>query len=219
MSNQRWKARWKQNDIAFHQATINPLLRQFWSRLALDRDDTVLVPLCGKSLDMNWLLDQGHRVIGVELSHIAIQSFFAARGLTPNRQRHGRFIRWWHGRMEIWCGDLFDLGAGDLADIGAVYDIAALTALPADSRSQYARLLTTRLPARSQMLLLTTESVDETATAMPLQIDEEVARLYQPHFAIELLHGERCIKIDPQFPDEPASRLAEMVYWMTPQPG
>ena len=77
------------------------------------------------------------------------ESFFAARGLTPNRQRHGRFIRWWHGRMEIWCGDLFDLGASDLADIGAVYDIAALTALPADSRSQYARLLTTRLPARS----------------------------------------------------------------------
>ncbi len=216
MSNQRWKARWKQDDVAFHQTRINPLLRQFWSRLALASDDTVLVPLCGKSLDMNWLLDQGHRVIGVELSHIAIQAFFAARGLVPSRQRHGRFIRWWHGRMEIWCGDLFDLSDSDLDDIGAVYDLAALTALPASGRSQYARLLTRGLPSRSQMLLLTTESVDEGAPSMPLEIDAEVAGLYQPHFAIELLHGERCIKIDPQFPDQPAQPLAEMVYLMRP---
>jgi len=75
MSNQQWKAKWKRDDIAFHQSQINPLLPQFWPTLGLTVGDTVLVPLCGKSLDMDWLLDAGYKVFGIELSNIAIQAF------------------------------------------------------------------------------------------------------------------------------------------------
>ena len=77
MSNQQWKAKWKRDDIAFHQSEINPLLPQFWPTLGLTVGDTVLVPLCGKSLDMDWLLAAGYKVFGIELSNIAIQAFFA----------------------------------------------------------------------------------------------------------------------------------------------
>lgn len=76
MSNQRWKNKWKQDDIGFHQLHINPLLPQFWPNLNLTAGDTVLVPLCGKSLDMSWFLAEGYKVIGIELSNIAIQAFF-----------------------------------------------------------------------------------------------------------------------------------------------
>ena len=79
MSNQRWKAKWKADDIAFHQHKIHPHLIRFWPQLALPVGATVLVPLCGKSLDLGWLHQQGHRVIGVELSHIAIAAYFAER--------------------------------------------------------------------------------------------------------------------------------------------
>ena len=82
MTNQRWRMRWKQNDIAFHQTDVHPLLPLHWHHLNLPQTATVLVPMCGKSLDMQWLLDAGHRVIGIELSHIAIQDCFHALNVT-----------------------------------------------------------------------------------------------------------------------------------------
>ena len=234
MSNQRWKAKWKADDIAFHQPQIHPHLIRFWPRLALPEGATVLVPLCGKSLDLGWLHQQGHRVIGVELSHIAIAAYFAERGLQPQRQRLGRFQRYWAGTLELWCGDLFDLRREDLGDVAAVYDCAALTALPAASRGHYVRQLSSLLAVGGQMLLLTTESADEPAVmaeVVPAATDQadagpadaehspdpEVLALYQSRFAIALLFGHSCLKMDPEYPGLPASLLAEKVYHLGPR--
>lgn len=244
MSNQRWKAKWKADDIAFHQPQIHPHLIRFWPQLALPEGATVLVPLCGKSLDLGWLHQQGHRVIGIELSHIAIAAFFAERGLQPQRQRLGRFQRYWAGTLELWCGDLFDLRREDLGEVAAVYDCAALTALPAASRGHYVRQLSSLLGTGGQMLLLTTESADEPAAmaaadqpgsaamaeaapaataqadACPADAehspDPEVLSLYQSRFAIALLYGHSCLKLDPEYPGLPASLLAEKVYHLGP---
>lgn len=238
MSNQRWKAKWKADDIAFHQPQIHPHLIRFWPQLALPEGATVLVPLCGKSLDLGWLHQQGHRVIGIELSHIAIAAFFAERGLQPQRQRLGRFQRYWAGTLELWCGDLFDLRREDLGNVAAVYDCAALTALPAASRGHYVRQLSALLGTGGQMLLLTTESADDPAEAgsaamaevAPASTDQadacpadaehspdpEVLALYQSRFAIALWFGHTCLKMDPEYPDLPASLLAEKVYHLGP---
>jgi thiopurine S-methyltransferase len=233
MSNQRWKAKWKADDIAFHQPQIHPHLIRFWPRLALPEGATVLVPLCGKSLDLGWLHQQGHRVIGIELSHIAIAAYFAERGLQPQRQRLGRFQRYWAGTLELWCGDLFDLRREDLGEVAAVYDCAALTALPAASRGHYVRQLSSLLGTGGQMLLLTTESADdpaamaEVAPAATAQAaagpadaehspDPEVLALYQSRFAIALWFGHTCLKLDPEYPGLPASLLAEKVYHLGP---
>jgi thiopurine S-methyltransferase len=255
MSNQRWKAKWKADDIAFHQHEIHPHLIRFWPQLALATGTTVLVPLCGKSLDLGWLHQQGHRVIGVELSHIAIAAYFAERGLLPQRQRLGRFQRYWAGTLELWCGDLFDLRREDLGEVAAVYDCAALTALPAASRGHYVRQLSSLLGVGGQMLLLTTESADEPAEVVPAATDQassaamaevgsitmaetapaataqadacpadadhspdpEVLGLYQSRFAIALLYGHSCLKMDPEYPGLPASLLAEKVYHLGPR--
>lgn len=214
MTNQLWKSRWRSDDIAFHQLASNPLLARFWPQLALPAGARVLVPLCGKSLDMAWLLDAGYRVLGVELSPVAVAAAFEALGVTPQRQHHGRFVRSWHGDLEIWCGDLFDLKGANLDDVAAVYDCAALTALSAKARHNYVRLLGRLLPATSQILLLTTEGSDDESAG--ITIDDEIANLYQPRFAITLLHGERCLKVDPSWPDEPPSMLEEKVYLMRP---
>ena len=216
MSNQRWKAKWKADDIAFHQAEVNPHLTEFWPRLALEPGARVLVLLCGKSHDLSWLQQQGHRVIGIELSHIAIAAFFAGRGETPQRQRLGRFQRWWCGDIEIWCGDLFDLQPQLLGDIAAIYDCAALTALPAASRGHYVRQLSALLDESGQMLL-TTESSDAGDQAEDAQTpDPEVLALYQSRYAVALLHGHSCMRMDPEFPALPASLLAEKVYHLGP---
>lgn len=126
MNNKLWRAKWKRNDIACHQPVINPLLQQILPRLDLSAGDCILVPLCGKSLDMHWLTHSGLRVIGVELSAIAVKAYFESCELKPRQQRQGPFMRWSHDDIEIWCGDIFDLTRADMSSVKSLYDCAVV---------------------------------------------------------------------------------------------
>ena len=128
--NERWQQCWRDHEIGFHQAAVNPLLIRYWPALGLAASDKVFVPLCGKSRDLLWLHQQGHEVIGVELSPIAARAFFKESRLQPVRHKLGAFTRWSNGRLAIHCGDFFALTAADLGDVKAIYDRASLTALP-----------------------------------------------------------------------------------------
>lgn len=212
MSNALWKAKWKRNDIAFHQSVINPLLKTFLPNLGLSAGDSILVPMCGKSLDMDWLTLSGLHVIGVEISNIAIQDFFEARQLKPQQKKHGAFTRWWHGDIDIWCGDIFDLKLSQMRGVSSLYDCASLTALPPAGRVAYVQHFLKVLPIKSQILLMTTESPDELQFDSASCIDSEVQALYEKHYRISLLHGKTRIKIDPEYPLEPARPMQEKVY-------
>jgi thiopurine S-methyltransferase len=218
LSNQRfndsWKKKWQRNDIAFHQNGINPLLREYLPQLNLSAGDFILVPLCGKSLDMDWLTHYGLRVIGIELSSVAIQAYFDARQVKPQQKVHGRFTRWWHQQTEIWCGDIFDLSLRDMHRVKSIYDCAALTALPATLRINYVQHFLHILPRDSQILLMTTETPDINVINSVHTIDSEVSALYQADYRIQLLHGKNCFKIDPEYPQEPECNLEEKVYLM-----
>src|SRR5665811_341557 len=135
--NVLWLQCWRDQRTDFNQKTVNQLLTRFWPSLDLARGIRVFVPLCGKSLDMIWLANQGHEVIGVELSPIAVRAFFRENRLQPARRQVGKFTLWKHGRLSILCGDYFSLTKGDLGHIDTVYDRAALTALPEDIRLLY----------------------------------------------------------------------------------
>lgn len=133
-----WLECWERQEIGFHQRNINAQLRRFWPELGLTRGDAVFVPLCGKSSDMIWLHARGHPVLGVELSPVAVAAFFAENGLAPRRARQGKLDVADSGGIRILRGDFFDLTAADLAGIAAVYDRAALIAMPSAMRERYA---------------------------------------------------------------------------------
>lgn len=212
MSKQLWKAKWKRNDIAFHQHAINPLLQQYLPTLGLSAGDSLLVPLCGKSVDMGWMKQNGFRVIGVEVSEIAIQACLDAMQIKPVCKQHGRFMRWTHENIELWCGDIFDLSLTDLSEVKALYDCASLTAFPAPVRIQYVHHFLQNLPQHSQILLITDETPDEQQFNSVKTIDSEVSALYATDYQIELLHGKNCIKTDPEHPELPAIPMQEKVY-------
>lgn len=189
--NARWVQCWRGRQTDFHQTVVNPLLQQFWAGLQLAPGSRVLVPLCGKSLDMLWLAIQGHQVIGVELSPVAVRAFFKENRLTPTRRRIGPFMLWEQGSVSILCGDFFKLAPGDLGPVDAVYDRAALTALPEEVRSRYVAHLGQLLPPACKVFLLTTEDVEEGEPASEaLGIAQEVTALYGVRFDVELVHGE-----------------------------
>ena len=83
MDAEFWLERWREGRTHFHQTRITPLLQKYWPTLAVPKGGRVLVPLAGKSLDMVWLAAQGHAVLGVELSQLAVDQFFEENELRP----------------------------------------------------------------------------------------------------------------------------------------
>lgn len=57
-----WHEKWQRREIGFHQPQANPLLVAYFDKLNLAAGSRVLLPLCGKTRDIAWLLDRGFRV-------------------------------------------------------------------------------------------------------------------------------------------------------------
>ena len=131
MDHNFWLDRWQKQEIGFHNLSVQLALQKFWPRLGLAPDTAVLVPLAGKSLDMAWLTEQGHTVVGVELSERAVDEFFAEHGVTPDVRTVGDYIVKASGRITLWWGDFFKLNASELPRIGEA--LAALRNMTPDA--------------------------------------------------------------------------------------
>lgn len=211
--NHLWHQCWRDRQGDFHQSSVNPLLAKFWAGLDLDKGARVFVPLCGMSLDMIWLADQGHEVVGVELSPIAVQTFFHENHLEPIRTSDGVFERWQSGKVTILCGDYFLLGKDDVGQIDAVYDRASLTALAEGIRGRYVTQLRLLVPDACQILLLTVEDADEAETAdQELTAADEIGMLFGTDFDIVLVHVERVFEANPAPSDPVPLRSTRKIY-------
>ena len=208
-----WQERWQQGQIGFHQAEINTFLEKHWTALQLAPGAKVLVPLCGKSLDMCWLAAQDFAVLGVELAEKAVQDFFTEQGLQPDIREHGVFRIYRAGQLELWCGDFFALTSEDVAGCSALYDRAALIALPLAMRERYAAHMAGILPSNCRGLLITLDYPQEQMPGPPFAIPEaEVQRLLQANYRIELLEQQDVLKHNQRFSEAGLTRLIESVY-------
>ena len=196
--NALWQQCWRDQQTDFHQKEVNRLLTRFWRGLDLARGSRVFVPLCGKSLDMIWLAQQGHEVIGLELSPVAVRAFFRENHLQASQRKVGQFTLWQSGKISILCGDYFCASLADLGNVDVVYDRAALTALPEDIRRLYVAHLKVILPPACKIFLLTVEDADEGETQeVTLGASAEITALYSEAFEIELAHVESILEPDP----------------------
>jgi thiopurine S-methyltransferase len=191
MEREFWLERWRQGRIGFHQSASNPWLAQYFTALRIPADSRVLVPLCGKSLDMLWIVEQGCQVLGVELSPLAVEAFFQENNLPVERRAHRDFISYRRGPIEILQGDFFKLNAEDMKGVAGVYDRAALVALPPELRRRYADHLGTIVSAGLRILLLTFEYPEGMREGPPFSVPaSEVEMLFSGAFDIQLLHTE-----------------------------
>lgn len=180
-----WLARWREGRIGFHREAAHPALARYWPGLGVPGDTKVLVPLCGKSLDMRWLAERGHPVLGIELASQAIAQFVAEGEAPASRYRQGDFEVTRQGSVELWCGDFFHFHLPQAAEVGAFYDRAALIALPEATRQRYAFHLAQLLAPGSRGLLVSLTRPD--SAGPPFSVEAaEVERLFGANF--ELLH-------------------------------
>ena len=187
MEEQFWQDRWKSNQIGFHKPTPNPLLTRNFPALQLPVGARVFVPLCGKSLDVHWLLAQGCRVVGAELSQLAVEQLFGDLGLAPSITAHGSLQRYEAETLTVFQGSLFDLTREMLGAVDAVYDRAALVALPEPMRAQYVPHVLALTADAPQMLICF--DYDQSCTdGPPFSVDaDEVHRRYATTYSVTLL--------------------------------
>lgn len=213
MDPEFWLQKWQDHAIGFHQAEINTYLRTFWQQLNLAADSRVFAPLCGKSLDLLWLCQQGHHVIGVELSPLAVNDFFAEHTLAHNHFERDCFECREAEHLTLLQGDFFNLTPQHVTEVAGVFDRAALVALPAELRQQYVQHLKHILPNEAKILLVSFEYEQAEMPGPPFSVTEaEIHALYQDTYIIERLFQTDALEENPQFRARGVTRLHEKVF-------
>lgn len=187
MDTEYWHRKWQADDIGFHQADGNPLLHAYFKDLSLPAGSRVFVPLCGKTRDIAWLLSQGYRVAGAELSELAVQQLFAELGLNPAVVTKHAMKHYSAPDLDIFVGDIFELTDKMLGPVDAVFDRAALVALPEDMRVRYTAHIC-KATCQAWQLLVTFEYDQSQMAGPPFSIsDEEIRRHYGARYRISAL--------------------------------
>jgi thiopurine S-methyltransferase len=184
-----WLQKWQRGEIGFHESAVNPFLSAHIGKLRLSPGSRLFLPLCGKTLDIGWLLARGYRVAGAELSQLAVDALFSELGVVPQIAELGALKHYKAGNLDIFNGDIFELDVARLGQVDAIYDRAALVALPVDLRQRYAAHMRA-LSGTAPQLLVTYEYDQSVRPGPPFSVSaEEVARLYAG--AYELKEVER----------------------------
>jgi len=189
MEESFWHQRWESNNIAFHQDKPNLLLTKYFKELSLSKGSRVFIPLCGKTLDIAWLLSNGYRVAGVELSEMAIKQLFAELGVEPLVEKIGDLKQYSARDIDIFVGDIFNLSGKTLGQVDAVYDRAALVALPEEMRKRYTAHLMD-ITVKAPQLLICYDYDQDLMEGPPFSISsEEVNQLYVNSYKLILLES------------------------------
>ncbi len=216
MEHDFWHSRWQENRIGFHQDNTSDLLQHYWPQLQIDAARTVLVPLCGKSLDMLWLRERGHRVFGIELSEVAVQAFFSENNLLPDKKQENGMAVWRANGISVACGDFFTLPQVTEYGFTAIYDRASLIALPPEMRPAYASHLAGLAAPGATMMLLTLDYPQQQMAGPPFAVSEdEVVSLFAEHFEISTLASRNALDENPRFGSRGLETLTEKAYRLT----
>jgi thiopurine S-methyltransferase len=208
-----WHERWRTGQIGFHQQAVHPLLERWWPGLGVSPGARVYVPLCGKSLDMAWLAGRGHTVLGSELSRIAIDEFFAGESLQPTPETRDGFTHHAAGPYEILEGDALALTTPIAGPLDAVYDRAALVALPPEMRGPYVESLARLLPCGARGLVVSFEYPQEMKGGPPFSVEsQEILRHCAGLFTVRELERVDILAGNPKFAEFGIPALHEIAY-------
>ena len=176
----------------------------------------MFVPLCGKSLDLLWLLERGHCLTGVELSAVALESFCMEQGIPARRRTLANFDLYEAARLDLYRGDFFALTPELLGACAAVYDRAALISWLPELRAAYVEHMTALTSPGTQTLLLTMEYTQAQMSGPPFSMTaDDVEGLYAREHSIERLSRHDILANEPRLRSRGLTELHEVCYRLT----
>ena len=178
-----WLQFWENNETNWHSDTITQELVEYFELFELEPEDKVFVPLCGKSLDMIYIANQGFSVVGVEISEFGIRQFFKENDLKYTFTKVDDFYLYSSENLEIYCGDFFSLTSKHLNNVKAVLDRKSLIALEPDLRQKYVKHLNDIISVGARILLVTLQYPQHQMSGPPFSVDKsEVESLFSMTF-------------------------------------
>ncbi|CAN5778214.1 hypothetical protein BH09MYX1_BH09MYX1_21390 [soil metagenome] len=209
-----WQKRWNEGKIGFHEGKPNDLLVAHMAALALAPGSRVLVPLSGKSVDLRWLVAQGHEVVGIEMVINAIGDFFADEGLDHWAHAHklGASQAFSANGITLVCEDIFKVDVAALGKFDAVYDRAALVALEPSTRAAYVDLCRSLLKDDGRSLLIAfSYAGGGTPLGPPWSIDEATVRALFSAESVAML-SSRSTSVSPRLAAAGVRSVEEAAY-------
>jgi thiopurine S-methyltransferase len=211
-----WHKRWHLGQIGFHQLAVDRHLKAYWPGLNLPANSRVFVPLCGKSLDLLWLRERGHSVVGVEISPAAVETFCLENGIVATRRLVGGFEIFEADNLQLIRGDLFELTPALLGGVAAIYDRASLIAWPPALRAPYVNQITQLTSPGTQTLLIAVEYPQSQMVGPPFSVTgDDIEDLYHQHHSIEPLGRHEIVDIEPRLRARGLTELREVCYRLT----
>lgn len=185
-----WHQKWGDNQIGFHESEANALLVRHFDSLNLKQDARIYLPLCGKTRDIAWMLDKGYQVVGAELSEIAIKQLFKDLDAEPEISVVSELTHYHAEGIDMYVGDIFEVSADILGPVDAIYDRAALVALPPETRVKYAKHLQDTT-GNAKQLVICFQYDQSLMTGPPFSIvGEEIQKHYAADY--EITNLETC---------------------------
>jgi thiopurine S-methyltransferase len=211
-----WQERWRTAQIGFHQSAVDRHLQVYWPTLKLAANSPVFVPLCGKSLDLLWLREQGHEVCGVELSPVAVEAFCMEHGIPARRRVVGDFEVYEAEGFRLLRGDFFKLTPALLGNVAAVYDRASLISWSPALRASYVEHMTALSHRGTQTLLIAVEYPPAQMSGPPFPVTrDDIDRLYADHHSIEIEGRHAILHLEPRLKARGLTELSEVCYRLT----
>lgn len=223
MHSEFWHDKWSKKEIGFHLDEVNKVLLKYWPEMQLAAGNNVLLPLCGKTLDLFWLRQAGYGVVGIELSEIALDELAAQLtqelDIAIEKSREGEQVLYRGDGVLLIAGDFFAVNRAQLqrelgGDVAAVYDRAALVALPESMRQQYSQHLHALSHGAAQMLI-TLDYDQSLMDGPPFAVsDDEVKAHYQTLFELTLVEERELIEQEPRFKARGLASFKQRLYFL-----
>lgn len=216
-----WQSRWAKDKTGWHMNTVYPVLPKVWPNITIKENGCVLVPLCGKSLDLQWFIRQGYHVVGVDASSKAHYRVMDRMDEPFTEDDSHGFHIYRSNSIELWEGDFFKVPVKEFPTPDLIYDKASIIALSAKKRSRYAQKIIDLSGPSTHILMQTFEYDQKEMNGPPFSVDEEtVRRMFGTRFSLHVLHEQSKLKELNRFQRRGlSSYLTEKVYHLKPLNG
>lgn len=191
-----WEERWDEGRIGFHQLNVHKMLETHIEKVLAGRTGVrFFFPLCGKAVDMKWLADMGHSVVGVEISEKGIKQFFEENNMTYSEEDvpalpGAKVYKGVERNISLYQCDLFNFSSSIGGQFGAIWDRGSLVAINPQDREKYAALITSLMAKDCRYLLDTLLYNPELYAGPPFLVpDEQVQSLFGNSCNIEFLES------------------------------
>ncbi|XP_069814051.1 thiopurine S-methyltransferase-like isoform X1 [Dendropsophus ebraccatus] len=194
LSVEDWKKKWETKDIWFHKKNIHPLLAEFINEMQDGRTKlTIFFPLCGKAVDMKWLADMGHNIVGVDACEIGLKEFFAEHDIPYTEEAvagipGAKVFKSASDNISLYCCSIYDISESVIGKFDGMWDRGAMVAVNPRDRERYATIMLSLMAKDCHYLLVTVEYDPKLHGGPPFYVPEsDLENLLGPSCTFKLL--------------------------------